>query len=127
MNKTLNDLRDEVHATSKSHGFHDKPQSIGDACALIHSEVSELLEDHRDGLLPKTVQYRDPETKVLRVDFVSPVDGSLRKPCGIPSECADIIIRVLDFCALHGIDIDDAVREKMMFNETRPKMHGKVM
>jgi hypothetical protein len=51
-------------------------------------------------------------------------DGTLRKPCGIPSEMADEIIRVLHFCGKHKIDIDKAVREKMAYNESRPMKHG---
>lgn len=47
------------------------------------------------------------------------------KPEGIPSEMADIIIRVLDICAFNGIDIAQAIADKMAFNDTRPYRHGK--
>jgi len=47
------------------------------------------------------------------------------KPCGIPSEMADVVIRVLHFCGKHKIDIEQAVREKMIYNESRPMKHGK--
>lgn len=46
------------------------------------------------------------------------------KPEGIPSELADIIIRVLDICAHHGIDIEQAIEDKMAFNAHRPYRHG---
>lgn len=46
------------------------------------------------------------------------------KPEGIPSELADIIIRVLDICARHHINIADAIADKMAYNETRPYRHG---
>jgi hypothetical protein len=46
------------------------------------------------------------------------------KPIGIPSELADIIIRVLDISGAYGVDIEDAVRTKMEFNETREVRHG---
>jgi hypothetical protein len=47
-----------------------------------------------------------------------------RKPAGIPIELADCIIRILHFSGKHGIDIAEAVREKMEYNETRPFKHG---
>jgi NTP pyrophosphatase (non-canonical NTP hydrolase) len=71
------------------------------------------LEKTLDG---RVFEYNDP----LDRD-----DGPTRKPCGIPSEMADVVIRVLHFCGKHGIDIEKAVIEKMAFNESRPHMHGK--
>jgi hypothetical protein len=47
------------------------------------------------------------------------------KPCGIPSEVADIIIRCLHFAGKHGIDIEARLTEKMGFNSTREFMHSK--
>jgi hypothetical protein len=46
------------------------------------------------------------------------------KPIGLPSELADIIIRVLDLAASLDIDMDKAVIEKMQHNATRPARHG---
>lgn len=46
------------------------------------------------------------------------------KPEGIPSELADIIIRVLDICAYHDIDIAASLADKMAFNATRSYRHG---
>jgi NTP pyrophosphatase (non-canonical NTP hydrolase) len=46
------------------------------------------------------------------------------KPIGLPSELADIIIRVLDLAASLDIDMDKAVIEKMQHNATRSARHG---
>ena len=35
-----------------------------------------------------------------------------------------IIIRILDYLAYAGIDIDNVLRTKMKYNETRPYRHG---
>lgn len=94
--------------TAEEHGFTDA--TPGEDMALIHSEVSEALEDIRAGL-PLNETIYDVEKN--------------NKPCGVPSEMADIIIRVLHFSAKHGIDISQAVKEKMAYNETRPYKHGK--
>lgn len=74
--------------------------------ALIHSELSEALEEYRSGRLESETYYIGT------------------KPVGIPSEMADVIIRVLDACAAWGIDIDKIIDEKLAYNETRSYRYG---
>lgn len=102
----LNELRDYVHRAARDKGFYDDDhRTVGDHAALIHTEVSEFFECWRDG-----------ETELELV-------GDDGKPIGMPSELADIMIRVLD-CAGHlGIDIDKAIGEKLRYNTGRPYRH----
>jgi NTP pyrophosphatase (non-canonical NTP hydrolase) len=79
-------------------------KTIPEKLCLIHSEVSEALEDYRNGN--------------LQADY----EGS--KPVGFPSELADILIRVFDLAGALGIDLDKAVAEKMSYNQTRSHRHG---
>jgi NTP pyrophosphatase (non-canonical NTP hydrolase) len=102
----LNELAMECYWTQIRHGFRNTPV---EDMALIASEVSEALEDIREGK-----PLHELTTK-------------LGKPEGVPSEMADVIIRVLGFCAQHGIDIAAAVELKMAYNETRPYKHGKAL
>lgn len=74
---------------------------------MVHSELSEALEDYRNGLKPD-VTLKD--------------DGG--KPYGIPSELADVVIRVADMCGYYNIDLEAAVKAKLEFNRTRPYRHG---
>lgn len=46
------------------------------------------------------------------------------KPEGLPSELADIVIRVFDLAGSLSIDLETAIVEKMAFNATRPHRHG---
>jgi NTP pyrophosphatase (non-canonical NTP hydrolase) len=102
----LNELRDEALRIAVEHGFTDATPA--EDIALMHSELSEALEDIRAGKPLAELQH-EPNLK----------------PIGVPSEMADVIIRVLHFCGKHKIDIESAVKEKMAYNDSRPYKHGK--
>jgi NTP pyrophosphatase (non-canonical NTP hydrolase) len=108
----LNELCEQAHSTAVSKGWYDNDdyeegRNIGEALALIHSEVSEALEEVRKG-------------KNLTEIYTEP--GG--KPAGFPVELADVIIRIADLCGYLGINLEEAVHTKMNYNETRPYRHG---
>jgi NTP pyrophosphatase (non-canonical NTP hydrolase) len=115
---SLNGLRDLCFRIAVSKGWHDKhdkhdPQTFPTLLCLVHSEVSEALEAYRLGERPSTVPLAP-----------QPAGPFLVMPSGIPSELADILIRVMDICGLYGIDIDRAVKDKLQYNESRGYRHG---
>jgi NTP pyrophosphatase (non-canonical NTP hydrolase) len=101
----LDALSAVLHETAKEKGFwegdytHDK---IGNKLALVHSEVTEVLE-------------------AIRKD-----QGSEK----IVEEIADIIIRILDLYAAmrneeHVVhSLDESLQNKMNKNISRPTLHG---
>jgi hypothetical protein len=46
------------------------------------------------------------------------------KPEGVPSELADTVIRIFDFCFTENIDLGAIIEEKLAYNKTREQMHG---
>lgn len=127
----LNVLCDEALRIAREHGFNEA--SVGEEIALMHSELSEALEDFRAGHAPTESWYLDKKSgQIVTGQPCTPTTSSGQphpdfKPCGIPSEMADVVIHVLHFCGKHAIDLDKAVKEKMAFNESRPFKHGKVL
>ena len=99
-------LQTLIYENAVEKGFwSDENPNIPEKLALIHGEVSEALEDYRDGLME--VWFDD--------------DG---KPCGFPTELADTVIRCLDLAAHLGIDLGSVMVIKMQYNKGREHMHG---
>lgn len=108
---TLNELRDMALDTATRHGFTDATDL--EDFMLMTTEIVEATEDIRAGKAPDETWYEDKKP--------------IPKPCGVPSEMADVMIRVLHYCGKKKIDIAKAVREKMVYNESRPYKHGKTI
>jgi NTP pyrophosphatase (non-canonical NTP hydrolase) len=101
------ELQKEIHQCAVDHGWWSNGnRNIPECLCLIHSEVSEALEDYRTGNMNAST------------DFVT------TKPIGFPSELADIIIRTMDLAEALGIDLEEAVRIKKEYNKIRPYRHG---
>ena len=103
----INEFCKAAHATAVEKGWYSQPTSFPEQLANMHGELSEALQEYAKGHGYKDTYY----TK----------DG---KPCGIPSELADVVIRIMDTCAYLRIDLEGAILEKMAYNMTRPYRHG---
>lgn len=106
-NISIKELQKEVHENAKAHGWWETPPKIGELLMLITTEVSEAFEEVRKGKEINETYYAD--------------NGKME---GVPSELADIVIRVMDLCEHYGIDLEKAIIEKHEYNKTRPYKHG---
>ncbi len=105
----MNELSREACDIAVKHGFVDA--SIMEDLMLMVTELAEAAEDFR--------AHREPSKLLFNDDA-----RGIPKPEGIPSELADVIIRIFHFSAKHKIDIAHAVATKMAYNETREYKHG---
>ena len=99
---TIDAVCRNIHASCRDAGWW-KPEDVGDKhvlgtkIALIHSEVSEMLEGLRKNLPDDHL----PEESMEGV------------------EAADIFIRLADYCGARGINLGSLVAKKLAYNAQR--------
>jgi NTP pyrophosphatase (non-canonical NTP hydrolase) len=98
----INRLADQVHRANKKWWedvrtgepiVRNRPEMM----MLIVSEIAEAMEGYRKNLPDDKLPHRSMEEV----------------------EMADALIRILDYCAGHGLDLGGAYVEKMQYNATR--------
>lgn len=104
----INSLVEMAHENAVNHNFWNPPMPFPTAIALIHSELSEALEEDRKGM---PMVYHNKGNK---------------KPEGVAVELADAVIRICDLCGYLKIDLEKVIAEKMAYNTGRDlNKHGK--
>lgn len=88
-------------------GWRSLERRPAEILALVHSEVSEALEEIRNGHEPTDIYF-----------------GDKGKPEGYLVELADAVIRILDEFDFHGVDAEKVIQMKVDYNATRPHLHG---
>lgn len=123
--KTLEQMQAEVLSVNIRNGWLENERTVGDDVALLHSEVSEMLEAYREhGLWDATAPAEKVEVRTLGEVDPSYVAGALPKPEGFGSECADVLIRLLDTCERRGVNLRAEYERKIAYNRTRGHRHG---
>ena len=72
-------------------------RNVPEMLCLIHSEVSEAMEGYRKSLPDDKLPHRS----MFEV------------------ELADVLIRIFDLAGGHGLDLGGAIREKLLYNQSR--------
>ena len=112
--KSLSQMSARCYSNSHAHGFwpkdyeptatHNVGRNDGEAIALKHSELSELLEAVRDG--------NPPSEKIPGFTLAE-------------EELADLLIRTMDYAHGRGFRLAEAVLAKHAYNLGRPHKHGR--
>lgn len=84
---TIKELQKAVHENAVKHGWWKTPPTEGELLILIVSEVCEAFEEIRNGHEMTETYYTGKDNKME----------------GVPSELADVVIRVMDVCEHYGI------------------------
>lgn len=107
---SINSLAADIHKNAVAHGWWGEGQkldrNVGELLALAHGELSEALEEYRNG----------------HFDDVYYSEGG--KPEGGRFEVADTIIRLLDMAESRGWDMEAAILLKHHYNLGRSYRHG---
>lgn len=103
----------EIHENAVKHGWWETKRSTGEVIALIHSELSEALEEARDNRPMMYVLGPNGE------EICTPCYFNGRKPEGVAVELADAVIRVLDMAEQVGMPLQcyDTIWDKLKMSE----------
>lgn len=106
--ESFNEMAVNMHTIARQHGFWATgvERNKGELIALMHSELSELLEAERK------YTASQPCVKVPEINQAE-------------EELADLVIRAMDYAAGHNLDLGRAIALKASYNMGRPYMHGK--
>lgn len=105
--ESIEQMARQIDAQNQKKGFNDG-FSLDRALLLVHSELSEAVEELRNG---------HTETEIYL--------SEKGKPEGFPVEIADALIRLLHICARCEIPIGQVMQQKDAYNDTRTYKHGK--
>jgi NTP pyrophosphatase (non-canonical NTP hydrolase) len=117
----LTSISKKVHSNNVEKGFYEETPSVDRSLMLIVGECSEAHEAYRKGRRAESefVESTKEDIQIDKNNFETYVKDSLE------DEVADVIIRCLDFCGFHDIDIGHHINMKLAYNRERPHKHGK--
>lgn len=132
----LNALAKTSYEIAKEKGWWDNPRDFDALSLLMVSEISEALEDYRANKplnqmhYEEVRQFSEEARKRCGLHMYHEADGicecyvTHKKPCGIPSEIADFVIRVADYAWHIKFNLNKALKEARETRKPEPKYNS---
>lgn len=128
---TVNEFAQDVHKNAVAHGWYDAPITFPEVAVMIHAEISEAVEEWRSGnpVIYGTCALSPENCKFSKIcDNVGHPSGADTegncKPEGVAVELCDAVMRIMDFLAFMGVDIEAVLMAKHEYNKGREYRHG---
>lgn len=130
----IKETAEVIHQNAVNKGFWPEAQeeknkkNIGELLMLVTSELGEALEAHRKGRFADPAQLLIMQSEGYtwedsQLSYVSHFKENIKD--SFEDELADAVIRLFDMSAGLGIDLEWHIEQKMKYNATREKLHGK--
>lgn len=136
----LNNMAEDIRSINEDHGFYTPvPKTYVDAAERGLEEIGEIgayiqgLRKRRDAALEADgdvtlvtsheLGFRHLKLMLIITEVCEILDAQTREEHD--EEVADVFIRLLDYVAATGVDLDRSVYDKMEKNRNRPYMHGR--
>jgi len=134
----INRFAEDVNDLAREKGWWDSPREPGTILMLMVSELAEAMEEDRNEMPPVYFKNR-PRSSGERSTGIttlanSVVDGKTHpdlidwyeanKPEGVAVELADCVIRIMDYFAHKGWNLENILKLKHNYNKTRSHRHG---
>lgn len=109
---SLNELAKEAHQIAVEHGWWDPEPTFGDLVAMMHSELSEAMEEYREGrpMVWYSCDVSDACCELGKYHYTVHCCRGCghrgEKPEGIAVELADCVIDILDWAGHEDADLD---------------------
>lgn len=123
----LKDWQKKVYDIAKNKGWYDaeiKQSTRVERHMLMVTEIAEATEEIRNKKPPIYANIDERVVPMTEIDFKDPIYSRMPKPEGEAIELADAAIRIMDYFEAMGWDLEQAIRIKSAYNETRPYRHG---
>lgn len=121
----LNAYITKAHNNACEKGFWDGDNhNIGEKLMLIVTELAEAMEALRGRGDEKDIEGYKQVLSENKIDFDRDLFQKMVKD-SFEDEVTDSVIRIFDLCGRIGIDLEFHVDQKMRYNSTRERLHGK--
>ena len=124
----LNKSAEIIFQNNKAKGFWDNERNVGELLMLVTSELGEAMEAHRKGKFAnlERLEFELSPNSELPYERHLSAKFEMHVKDTFEDEIADAVIRLLDLSAGLGIDLEKHINAKVRYNESRPKLHGKL-